>query len=859
MPKITVTGQPPSSIFGSKEDWANARTENSDFNAKVRFQQAQERISKTHAYAENADYDRSSRFQESQGLKNYRARLRFDQAQERIQRAAASAATPSQHRNFVARHGSHEALGSLSGAYYNQESRRLGRLGNSAINKGDLRELVLIDRHLSRMDKNLEKYTKANTLTSQEQEANRKKAREVLSASFSELSSAADYAPGFKGLAARAILNRRAAKARAAAGGGGFGGGYGGGYGGVGAAGAAGGGGGFIRRAGHVVGGGMLDLLGMGLEGAAMFAGPVGIAAGLTAATAGAIYEAPNAISDFYGLSHKGAQAYLNLRRNTGAFGVNSGLNSTRLRQTLFNGRKVPAFESNLGIGPEDAVRMLQNYGISPLSTHEAVGNIKYIAGMRYKAGLAGLGDKTYEGLANTQTTLGINRKEFSKEIGEATGAAVVQHMDRASVLRDILQVLKQNAATGGFASVKSAVHLYNRMASSGAPGARTGAMQMGLNSNLSHTLGNMGNNPVTAMPLYRAIQAHGGLTTKAQEESFFGKDYYAQLNKTAGGRRYLQDILAAQSPYVKMRFAGEALQGNHNRYLNLVSPYTAFHGSNQARSDLGRSASTGATIPQIVALKSGSSHPATSIGHTVRGKLATASPAVMAAIHSASKATGVSPSVLYGIFGGESSFNSNAVNRGHAGLGQMSPAALKQVGMNGADMSNPQTAALASAKYYKYLYKQFSGVKDSGKREIDALIAYYWGIGHKKQILAGNVPQQYITGTDNKLLYQFGHPLSAMTQQNQQNVRAGNRPQAVGQTLNLIASQKEAQSMLKVLTSFNGSLITAAHDLGHVSKAAAGLVSTFEELRQELKKYVKHDLGPMGRFEHNALHPVAP
>lgn len=885
MPKITITGQPPPSIFGNKDDWANAHTQDRDFNARASFQERQRRAkaqleaqkyreTRAQAEYENSDFDlrqkmqeRQRRMEEQQRKIEERQRERDRRNYERIeaQRArttrayadyenqafdararrgfrAASAMYPGQHKAFVGRYGSHEALGTLSGAYYNQEVRRLGNMGASSINRGELRELVRIDRTLVKMEKGLDKYTKANTLTSQEQEANRKKARDVLAASFTELSSAAEFAPGFKGMAARAIVARRAATARAAAGGG-FG-GYGGGGGAVGAGGAGGGRRGFLRRAASSVGGGMLDMIGGGLEGAAMVADPLLAGIGVAAAA----YELPAGISALYGSAYRSALPYINLRRQAGELGINTGLNSAHLMKAFFAGKKKIGWEQSLGIGPEESMRILRNYGISPLSASQAAGDVQYIAGMRYKRGFAGLGDQTYEDLARTQSTFGLSRAKSLPEFQKILADAMAQGLDRAQILKTTNELLRQNAGAGAATvSVKSAASIQQRMINSGAPGGRSGALQLGFNANLNRTMANLGNNPVTAMPMYQALEHAGGGHTDASLKKFFGASQYAALEKTPEGRRLLEDIKTSPNAWAQLRFIGIALKGNKRRIMQLEKPYQYFSRTgNPALEDLGVQAGTGASLSEVVGWRS--------------GKTAHAAKGFLSAIHYAQGKTGLDAAYLYGIGYVESRLGKHDYN---AASGAASP---WQVLPGGAGhklhyltkaqlLSDPKAAAVEAAKIFQSDWAHFKGMHLSREARFKAAAALYGGFAYRgesyKDVVAGHLKhgaRAYVNSAwEHAQRYGFA-PHSAV---NQANARYKNPAAADVQMVSLTRSEQQAKAALKVLTSFSGSLIAVSNDMEKLSAQTANLVSNFTHLNKTISK---KSLDIFGRYENHGM-----
>ena len=723
---------------------------------------------------------------------NYNIRARRDAR-------AASALYPNQYRSAVAAGVSSSSLGTMGGAYYNQEARRLGGVGTNAVNRGELKELILIDRHLAHMSKNLDKYVRSNSKTSQEQEADRKKAREILAESYSNISAAAQYAPGAKGMVMRAVVARRAAKARMAAGGGFYGGGAGGGGSGIGG-GKGGFGGGFF---GTAAGGAIGDMFELG----AAALDPLAAAA----AVGGAVYEVPHAISAIYNGAYNAAKPYINLRRTAGAYGLNAVTSGQSILHQFYRSHgAAPSLMQAYGLSGQDAFNILGQYGIVPRSASSAARTVGKIAGMGFMPGLAGMGTDTYATIARMQGEYG--GQGYTKKFQKVMEDAVAVGTDRSRIFQSMRTLLQQNVTQGGFTGgARSATAIFNRMMTSGAPAARTGASELAFSTSLSSTGRNLGLNPTTSIPVYRAMMAHGGMpNTPAKLKSLIGEANYNKLVATPAGARLAQDIMNAPNAFVAQRFLGQYYSTHQHQLAAIDKKYGYFtHGPSSLR-DLGFSAATGAPLSASVQYLSGFG------GNTSNyGAGASASPLVMNALASASKKTGMPVSFLYGLAGGESSFKTNAVNGSHIGLGQMGPAALASVGMSGANMLNPKTAALASAKYMAQMYGLFNGHHLSAQQHlVDAYDAYYWGPGHAKQILAGDVPASIAAGTARKMRYYHAY-LSATgqtQQENQKMIGYFRKAEANTKNLDTTNSRNAGESLLTALEQFGGSATAFAN-----------------------------------------------
>ena len=832
MAKITITGQPPTpqdNIFGLEKSNIKAAREHAARMAKAR---------NLPGYDPNLDLSFLDQAQITQAVQISRMRERSRQADEKIERSrmqaqarmdavtrrnemrAASALYPNQYRSAVAAGISSSSLGTMGGAYYNQEVRRLGGVGTNAVNRGELKELILIDRHLAHMSKNLDKYVRSNSKTSQEQEADRKKAREVLAESYSNISSAAQYAPGAKGMVMRAVVARRAAKARMAAGGGFYGGGAGGG-GGSGIGGGKGGfGGGFF---GTAAGGAIGDMFELG----AAALDPLAAAAAVGAA----VYEVPHAISAIYNGAYNAAKPYIHLRRTAGAYGLNAGTSGQSiLRQFYRSHGAAPSLMQAYGLSGQDAFNILGQYGIAPRSASSAARTVGKIAGMGFMPGLAGMGTDTYATIARMQGEYG--GQGYTKKFQKVMEDAVAVGTDRSRIFQSMRTLLQQNVTQGGLtAGAGSATTIFDRMMTSGGPGSRTGASELSFSSALSSTAQTLGFNPTTSIPLYRAIVANGGVNSSAKLKKFIGTANYKKLGSTPAGKRLIKDIITSPNDQLAEYYLGDYFISHQNQLAGYAQKYDYFANGPQSMRDLGFIAATRASVGSAMQYLSGKKGPI--LGSTATAGAA-ASPLVMNALASASKKTGVPISFLYGLVGGESTFRTGAVNGSHIGLGQMGPAALASVGMSGANMLNPKTAALASAKYMAQMYGLFNGHHLSAHQHlVDAYDAYYWGPGHAKQILAGNVPASIAAGTARKMRYYHAYLSAAgqTQQENQKMIEYFRKAEATAKNLDTTTSRNAGESLLTAIEQFGGSATTFANATANFNAGVIKFISALNHV----------------------------
>ena len=779
--------------FGKKGDMANANWLNQDYNLKARFaamkaktpidpnspqyNQLKQSINTHNANnaarmaAERADaraqaaaarvQAAAARAQYSQMRRSADEDNRLYTRRASISDAARNALYPSQRANVLNRArgipgADLSGLTPLAGTYYNQEAHRIGSVGTSAANRGNFSQFMRSDKILTKMSSTLEKYVKANIHTQEEQEAARVTARRVLAGSFSQMSSAAEFAPGLSGMAMRLVISGRAARARRAAGGdfvsgeGGYGGG--GGAGGGSGGGRKGGLGGFVSAAG----GAALGAAGLGIEGIMAAAGPIGITAAAAAAALGADYEVPNATAALYSKVYSDSKPWLDLSNAAGAMGMNGGYNSNDLMKSIFSpnitkGR--PAWMAKYGMTQQDASSIMQNYGIVPTSAGGVESVLHSIAKMKSMPGLAGLSDADRTQIAQSSSIYGMagGIHQFQKVLIDAIAVGG----NKIQVLQSMNSILSQNAALGTPAgNGRATARLFSTMLSSGAPGAKTGALEATLAGAVGNTMANMGSDPVSTVPMIAYIMSHGGIpkTAAAEKKLLEGLSpgLYDTLNakNNPAGRRLLRGLRQSGGGYFAAQDLANMLGNNVPAAMKIASSFIP--GFNQMGP-----AQQNALVARMLNTTSG----------TVNGYLAGSGPLstpgspVSAAMKNAVSKTGIDPSVLYGIIGGESGFNPNAptTGNGDAGLGQVGPDALKDIHMAGANMKDPKQAALAAAKYYLLMYSKFNG-KGLTKEQhtLDALEAYNMGPspGHIKDILSGNVSSAVSSNAASKLKY---------------------------------------------------------------------------------------------------------
>jgi hypothetical protein len=392
--------------------------------------------------------------------------------------------------------------------------------------------------------------------------------------------------------AAAAALISAANRIAIAGGGGAAGGGAGGGRGGAGGGGGAffGGGRGMpgpFRRAGHF-GSGVGELLGaLGLSRLAMLGGGIGAIGALA-------YEGvrlPTQIGHLEGSYLNEARPYTDLVKRLYAVGRAGGTPGGKLVKQFFPGEEwgksyqTPGWMSTLGLTPDAVSQILQRYGIVPHGAGEAKTFARTLRLGALAPAFSGMAPGTVESLSRLGANLGIGNPQrpdyLLARIAPLMEMAVAKGMDRATVLRSMESSLSRLGGGQSFGtSLGGLTDFYNKLATSGLPGGRTGELQEQTLAGIQGSLGSVDKNAVVTMTLARAIGAHGGLATNKAFRSALPKTY-AALMKTAAGRKLLGDIEATHAqPGIQMKLLAAALRGNPQEYAHFLEgglPANAF------------------------------------------------------------------------------------------------------------------------------------------------------------------------------------------------------------------------------------------------------------------------------------------
>jgi hypothetical protein len=447
---------------------------------------------------------------------------------------------------------------------------------------------------------------------------------------------------------------------------------------------------------------------------------------------------------------------YTSLRLRTAALGRSGGFNSKNLLNQLAppTGR-TPGWMSRMGVTPESAMSILDNYGIAPRSTAEALGIVQDIRSQSLRPSM-GLNDQQLAGAARLGRTVGAIRavsmggqtmtddSRYFASLQKVMASATEQGLDHATSLKTVEQLLRIGAGSGA-AGVNAGglMSFWNRMTSSGLPGMRSGegvARALGGINSAFDKIG-VGGAPAQNVMTMSYFQRHGGMPkTEASLQKFLGKSDqdWAAMMKNPAQRDMLKNYLnaAKQNPAFAATYLQPFLKG-HPELMRKMEKGSVFGQANPLIAPLINANLADMSYSDYEAWKTGSPLP------SGPGAAVAAVPAdVDAAIKAASRSSGIDVNVLRGLAMKESSMRSNLQNGNAAGLMQLMPAARADMGLSDADRFDVNKNAQAGAAYLKRMYALFPE-KDPARTK-HALEAYEWGPNHAKDIMAGNVPSEY-------------------------------------------------------------------------------------------------------------------
>ncbi len=435
------------------------------------------------------------------------------------------------------------------------------------------------------------------------------------------------------------------------------------------------------------------------------------------------------------------AEPYNRVALGATAQGRAGGFRGMGLADSIGAGKLVPPdWMSALGLGPAEAMQLLQNFPITARSQGQATGIMQGLGNLQFQPALSGLPSGQIEGFAGDAARYGqISPTRGGIEslgiiLTDPLTKAVQMGLDRATILRSMDASLTQAAQSGGSFGGMSNVGKW-MTSFSDMPG-RNGEAAMAAGAGISSALGSVTSlsNParVVGMSTWaNKLQSEGDL--KNLFDSTNGPGSWGAYTQDAGNRaladRYLRLRASGQTP-----FAISALSdlmnspGGEKVAARMLSDNPAAQQfGNRDLNDMAAAHMAGMTQRQYDALQRSTA------GTTLENY--------------ADRHGGVSAGVLQATAYEESRFNKNALSdKGAMGIMQLMPDTARGEGLTGDDVWDARKNSEAGASYLNKMVSMFHGDIRKG------LEAYNWGPGHAAAINAGRVPPRVAGYADSVL-----------------------------------------------------------------------------------------------------------
>lgn len=267
-----------------------------------------------------------------------------------------------------------------------------------------------------------------------------------------------------------------------------------------------------------------------------------------------------------------------------------------------------------LGLGPQDVLANLKNYGAPVRSGDEAFNAAasirrEYLGGTglseeqlgQYLGTGRNLGEVAGGGAFNSTSNSYWNKLE--KVMADASAAGI----DRSRMVSVFTQLQSQsqglNTNSQGFSN------LIERMLGSGAPGARSGADILGFAQGVDKTMGGLGTgqNMGANVVFGSLLSANGGAPRDEESLRKFihvdKKDWAQNYVATPASQRAMQDYFAAvnRGDPMAYRYLGQLLSGHSDAVNNLLEQSPLYKNAPSYQQDVIRSNVLGVTLPQSI------------------------------------------------------------------------------------------------------------------------------------------------------------------------------------------------------------------------------------------------------------------
>ena len=339
-----------------------------------------------------------------------------------------------------------------------------------------------------------------------------------------------------------------------------------------------GGGGGFGRgRRGG--GGGRIPFAGMVGLGSTSRMLMRGLEIGLAADVIEEVVSLPQAFAGAEASALSSAAPYRNLRYGAFAQGRAGGFSGQDLQNRFYTGTEPPEWMRNLGLGPDEAMKLLTNFGITQRSSVASQSLVESLAQTRFTPSLSGM-DVTGS-VANAARYGAISPDSYGvhdyvAQMAPVMEQAIERGMDRSAILRSIDTGIA-TAARGGAGVGMTPGNLGSFLSNySSLPGGRTGEVGLDVMQRMQSYAGSVGSDPLHSLVF---AQAAANIKTPDQLKAVINTsgnpDAYDKLMANPVTREFISNYfesVKAGDSYSAARYLALIAQNNPEAMVALTS-----------------------------------------------------------------------------------------------------------------------------------------------------------------------------------------------------------------------------------------------------------------------------------------------
>jgi hypothetical protein len=453
------------------------------------------------------------------------------------------------------------------------------------------------------------------------------------------------------------------------------------------------------------------------------------LSAGLNSGFMGATSDYRNTATGMYALSRAGGwngDAMMDSFTNPSGSHFNRGVRS--------------AF-SQVGLDPQSAVRLVQQYGITPQSQNDFLSTAVQLQATQLNPTLGNVSQ------GQLMSTLGFMRSSGAggnlayntQNLTNLLSDAMRLGIDKSTLIQSMTSSLStaiQGGALGANANTES--DFVKQFTYSGTASGRTGASAAALAGGTTSAMNNVFGSPARAAMM---MQAAGRIRNASDLANVIGPDAYQQLSHSPAGQMEIQQMLSAP-PAIKAQLLGNIMAASPDASINMMTNFaTNTLGLRGAEVQSFVASQTGTTLGAVYDYRGGQQAQSGYMAnqddqYTAQMRQMGVPASQIATFLAAGKKNNVNPVVLASQAKTESAFGKNNYNAASGARGEMQflPSTWKQYG--GGNINNNTDSINAAARYDRALLDRYGG-------NLSRALNTYGGdtSGQYAQTIFGNMP----------------------------------------------------------------------------------------------------------------------